>query len=70
MYFIFMMYTNIGEDKIIPKDPVFFGTVNQSWSRIMPCFLSVVPKFSEIREAYYEKNTKERLITQVKKIRS
>ena len=30
MYFIFMMYTNIGEDKIIPKDPVFFGTVNQS----------------------------------------
>ena len=30
MYFIFMMYTNIGEDKIIPTDPVFFGTVNQS----------------------------------------
>ena len=30
MYFTFMMYTNKGEDKIIPKDPVFFGTVNQS----------------------------------------
>ena len=68
MYFIFMMYTNAGEDKIIPKDATFFGTVNQSWSRVMPCFLSVVPKFSEIREAYYEKITKERLIIQVKKI--
>ena len=46
----------------------FLGTVNQSWSRVMPCFLLVVPKFSEIREAYYEKITKERLIIQVKKI--
>ena len=24
MYFIFMMYTNAGEDKIIPKDATFF----------------------------------------------
>ena len=30
-------------------------------------FLSVAPKVSEIRETYYEKNTKERLIIQGKK---
>ena len=33
----------------------------------MSRFLSTVPKFSEISEAYYEKNKKERLIIQVKK---
>ena len=37
----------------------------------MPHFLSVLPKFSEINKAYYEKkNTKERLIIQMKKIAS
>ena len=41
--------------------------MHQSLRRVMPYFLSVVPKFSEISEAYYEKNTKERVIIQMGK---
>ena len=60
-----MKCINAEEDKIISKHATFF---------LVPCtilsyamFLSVAPKVSEIRETYYEKNTKERLIIQGKK---
>ena len=57
-----MMYISAGEDKIIPKDATFF---------LVPCTIySYTPKFSEIRETYYKKNTKERLIIQGKRIGS
>ena len=45
MYFVFMMYTNAGEDKIIPKDATFFlGTVNQSWSTFVKHIMKKIRK--------------------------